>query len=269
MGALTVLLLAPVCVPSASGAPPASLPPGPPSVVVQSLTGGDEATDSIAVRLALVWPPGAGQATVDNGDGLAQTFAVADALDWQLAPLGATDASAARTVSVRFTGDGIPDAMTSDTIVLDTTAPRVPLQRLYQNGEGWFLALGAEDRGTGLRSIALLGRTGQPLQTLTVCVAGACAPRATEIFFTERARPRVARVTDAAGGSKVVTLVRRATHCSLASSSYPVFTADPGFYDCYRAGDRCRQHDGHFWRQSAYARCRAVGDVHRVVVVAS
>jgi hypothetical protein len=144
----------------------------------------------------------------------------------------------------------------------------LPIQRLFQNGKGWFLATEVEDRGTGVRSIALLGRTGAPITGLDVCALSLCPQTAAEAFFLKRARPRLARLTDAAGNAKAVKLVRRATTCSQEAGRYPVFTLDPGYYDCVEEGERCVRDDGHFWNRSAYVRCWQVDGKYRVVVVA-
>ena len=133
-----VLLLA---APGAPAGPAAALPPGEPSLTITTYAGGVDTTTSIQVRLLLVWPAGADQVVVTNGDGAAQTFPVADSLDWQLVPVAANAPAETKTVTVTFTGSGIASVVASDTILLDALAPRLPVQRLFQNGRGWFLAL--------------------------------------------------------------------------------------------------------------------------------
>jgi hypothetical protein len=265
LGCLALLLaLAPATPLLAAGA----LPAGPPSVVVQSLTGNVYTTTSISVRLVLTWPTGAEQVTVTNGDGAFQTFPVADTVEWQLAPLPPKTPAQDKAVTVTYTGPGIADVTLNDTILLDDQAPRLPDQRLFQNGKGWFLAARAEDAGAGVAAIALLGSTGQPIKGTVVCGAPLCPDTAPEAFFLKRARPRVARLTDAAGNTKAVQLVRRATRCSLTDQRFPVFTLAQGYYDCVQGGDRCRPDDGHFWNRSAYVRCLKTDGRYRVVVVA-
>jgi hypothetical protein len=249
--------------------PAAALPPGEPSLTITTYAGGVDATTSIQVRLLLVWPAGADQVVVTNGDGASQTFPVADSLDWQLVPVAPDRPAETKTVTATYTGPGLASVVTSDSILLDTLAPRLPVQRLFQNGRGWFLATRVEDRGSGVRSIALLGKTGAAITGVELCSSSLCPPVTDLPFFLKRARPRVARITDAAGNSKVVRLVRRATTCSQAGARYPVFTLEQGYYDCVRDGERCRPDDGHFWNRSAYARCRKVAGHYRVVVVAS
>jgi hypothetical protein len=242
----------------------AALPPGDASVAIQSYSGSIDTTTSIAVQLLLVWPDGADQVAVTNGDGVVQTFPVADALSWQLTPLAPTSPGDARTVTVTYSGPGI--AVTrSDTIVLDSKPPRLPVQRLFQNGQGWFLAVTAEDAGAGVSGMSLLGGTGAPITGLVVCSAALCPAETTQAFFLRKARPRVARLADAAGNVKAIGLARRSTHCSVANKRYPVFTLSPGYYECVRAGDRCKPDDGHFWNRSAYVRCREVDGRFRVV----
>ena len=248
--------------------PAAALPPGDPSVTIATYASAMDTTTTIQVRLLLVWPAGADQVAVTNGDGTSQTYAVADSLDWQLTPPTPKTPAETRTVTVTFTGPSVASVVRSDTILLDVRAPRLPVQRLFQNGKGWFLATQVEDRGSGVRSIALLGRTGAPITGLDVCALSLCPPTAVEAFFLKRARPRLARLTDAAGNAKAVQLVRRATTCPQDDGRYPVFTLDAGYYDCVEEGDRCRPDDGHFWNRSAYVRCREVDGKLRVVVVA-
>jgi hypothetical protein len=245
--------------------PVAALPTGDASVTVQSYTGNVDTTTSIAVQLLLVWPEGADHVVVTNGDGNAQTFAVADALGWQLVPLASTSPGENRTVTVTYTGPGIASVTRSDSILLDTKAPRLPVQRLFQNGKGWFLAATAEDDGAGVSGISLLGRTGAPIAGSVVCSAPLCGAQSTQAFFLRRARPRVARLTDAAGNTKAVQLVRRATRCDVADGTYPVFELADRYYDCVRAGQRCNPDDGHFWNRSAYVRCREVDGRFQVI----
>jgi hypothetical protein len=260
LGPLLLLALTPT-------APAVSLPAGEPSVTVVSLSGNQSTTTDIAVQLVLVWPSGAEQATVDNGPGTAsQTLLVADVVSWQLVPLGELEPGATRTVTVTFTGPSIAASSASDSIVLDTRPPRIPRQRLFPNGNGWFLAVRADDPGTGVRSVAVLGRTGQPLQTSGTCAADPCVTSTLQTYFARNARPRTVRVTDGAGNAKAKTLVRRATTCSAPDGRYPVFKATDRFYDCAEAGDRCNPDDGHFWNRSAYVRCRKVDGRYRVVV---
>ncbi len=261
LGPLTTAV--PAVVAAAEVAPAAA--PGAPAVTVQTYGGGTVTTTSIQVQLLLSWPAGADQAAVTNGDGTTQTFAVADVLDWQL--LSPTKAPAdTRTVTVTYTGPGLAPAAASDSILLDVRPPRLPVQRLFQNGKGWFLATEVEDRGAGVRGIALLGSTGAPITGTDVCSLALCPPIADVPFFLRTARPRVARLTDAAGNVKAVQLVRRATRCDLAEGEYPVFTMADRFYDCVQQGDRCRPDDGHFWNRSAYVRCRTVAGKRRVVL---
>ena len=236
--------------------PADALSAGDPSVSIATYSGATDATTSIQVRLLLVWPEGADSVQVTNGDGTTQTYAVADSLDWQLVPPASDAAAEIRTVTVTFTGPSIAGVVRSDTILVDMQAPRLPVQRLFQNGKGWFLASRIEDRGTGVGSIALLGSTGAPITGVDVCALTLCPPTADVPFFLKRARPRMARLTDAAGNAKAVRLVRRATSCAQDAGRYPVFTLADGYYDCVEAGDRCRQDDGHFWNRSAYVRCR-------------
>jgi hypothetical protein len=245
--------------------PAVALPAGEPSVTIATYAGATDATTSIQVQLLLVWPSGADHVSVTNGDGTSQSSSVVDSLGWQLVSPTPGTAAETRTVTVTYTGPGVA-VVSSDTILLDVQPPRLPVQRLFQNGKGWFLATEIEDRGTGVRSIALLGQSGAPIAGLDVCVLSLCPPTATEAFFLKRARPRLARLTDAAGSSKAVRLVRRATTCAQDAARYPVFTLDADYYDCVEAGDRCRQDDGHFWNRSAYVRCREVDGKFRVVV---
>jgi hypothetical protein len=261
LGSLALLL----ATTSVAPALPASSAPGEASVTVQNLAGGVDTTSDISVRLVLTWPAGADQVAVGNGDGTSQAYAVADVLDWQLTPVSTGQPAETKTVTVTYTGPGISVTTSSDSILLDTQRPQVPEQRLYQNGEGWFLAVRAEDAGTGIRSFALLGRTGQSITGRVVCSTPVCESPATEAIFLAKARPRLTRVVDGAGNAKVVQLVRRATRCSVADERYPVFTLGPRFHDCYSPGDRCRQEDGHFWNRSAYVRCRKVDGRFRVV----
>jgi hypothetical protein len=72
-------------------------------------------------------------------------------------------------------------------------------------------------------------------------------------------------LTDAAGNTKAVQLVRRATRCDAADGTYPVFELADRHYDCVRPGQRCNPDDGHFWNRSAYVRCREVDGRFRVV----
>jgi hypothetical protein len=262
LGLLTAALVSLPAAPS-SGA----LPVGEPAVTVVGLDGNSEATTGIVVQLQLVWPAGAEQVTVGNGDGGGQTLPVSDIVSWQLVPLADNEPAATRTVTVTYTGPSIPAATTSDFIVLDTRAPRIPRQRLFPNGDGWFLAVRAEDLGTGLRSIAVLGRNGSPLQTTATCVSAPCPTSTLQTYFADRARPRALRVTDGAGNAKAKSIVRRATTCSPPDGSFPVFKATDRFYDCVAKGDRCRRTDGHFWNRSAYVLCREVGGKFRVVVL--
>jgi len=269
VGLLALLLTAPALytAPSAT-AQEASRAVGEPSVTVVGLDGNAATTTSIVVQLQLVWPEGAEQVTVGNEDGGSQTLTVSDIVTWQLVPLAVGQPAATRTVSVTFTGPSIPATTRSDTIVLDSRVPRVPRQRLFANGDGWFLAVRADDAGTGLRTIAVLGRTGGPLQTTATCPAAPCPTSTLQTYFADRARPRAVRVTDGAGNAKVKNIVRRETTCSPREGSYPVFKATERFYDCVEKGDRCRRTDGHFWNRSAYVRCREVDGKFRVVVVA-
>jgi hypothetical protein len=246
-----------------------ALPVGEPSVTVVGLDGNAETTTSIVVQLRLVWPEGTEQVTVSNGDGTAQTLTVSDFVNWQLVPLAGQEPAATRTVTVTFTGASLPATTRSDTIVLDSYVPRVPLQRLFANGDGWFLAVRAEDAGTGVRSIAVLGRTGSPLQTTATCGSGPCPVSTLQTYFADRARPRAVRATDAAGNAKVKNVVRRPTTCSPPDGRFPVFKPTDRFYDCVEQGDRCRRTDGHFWNRSAYVRCRKVDGLFRVVVLPS
>jgi hypothetical protein len=247
-------------------APVGALPPGDPaSVSVQSYAGNPDTTTSIAVQLLLVWPDGADQVAVTNGDGVLQTFPVADSLSWQLASISSTSPGENRTVTVTYSGPAIAAVTRSDTILLDNKPPRLPVQRLFQNGKGWFLAATAEDGGAGVAGISLLGGTGAPITGLVVCSAPLCPARTTQAFFLRKARPRVARLTDAAGNVKAIGLVRRSTRCAVANERFPVFTLSPGYYDCVRPGDRCTLDDGHFWNRSAYVRCRPVAGKLRVV----
>ena len=269
-GLLTALL---VITPALYAAPPAAaqvigLPVGEPSVTVLGLDGNTETTSSLVVQLVLVWPAGADQVTVSNGDGSSQTMTVSDVVSWQLVPLAGEEPAATRTVTATFTGPSITATTRSDTIVLDSHVPRVPRKRLFANGDGWFLAVRAEDAGTGVRSIAVLGRTGSPLQTTATCVSGPCPTSTLQTYFADRARPRAIRATDAAGNAKVKTVFSRATTCSPRDGSFPVFKATDRFYDCVEQGDRCQRTDGHFWNRSAYVRCRKVAGKYRVVVVA-
>ena len=267
MRLLACCLLLPVLL--AAPGPAGALPPGDPaSVTVESLDADPITTASIQVQLLLVWPGGADQASVTNGDSTTRAFPVTDLVSWQLVPLADNEPAATRTVTVTFTGPAIPAATTSDSIVLDTRAPRVPRQRLLPNGDGWFLAVRAEDPGTGLRSIAVLGRNGSPLQTTSICVSAPCPTSTLQTYFADRARPRALLVTDGAGNPKAKNVVLRATTCSPPDGSFPVFKATDRFYDCVEHGDRCRRTDGHFWNRSAYVRCREVGGKFRVVVVA-
>jgi len=265
LGFLALLLATTSVATSALTAVPASSAPGAASVTVQNLAGGVDTTSDISVRLVLTWPAGADQVTVGNGDGTTQTYAVADVLGWQLTPVSTGQPAETKTVTVTYTGPGISPTTSGDSILLDTVAPRVPEQRLYQNGKGWFLAVRAEDAGTGLRGFALLGRTGQPITGRVVCSTPLCASPVTEAIFLAKARPRHVRVVDGAGNAKVVQLVRRATRCSIAEERYPVFTLGPRFHDCYSPGVRCHPDDGHFWNRSAYVRCREVDGRFRVV----
>ena len=73
-------------------------------------------------------------------------------------PPASNAAAETRTVTVTFTGPTIAGVVRSDTILVDMQAPRLPVQRLFQNGKGWFLASRIEDGGTGVGSIALLGQ---------------------------------------------------------------------------------------------------------------
>ena len=232
-------------------------PGQPPYVLITALDGDPDTTTSLVVQLHLNWPVGAEQVLVTNGDGLATTLALnASLMDWQLLPLEAGAAASTRTVTVTYRGPAIADATVADSIVLDSQPPRLPLQRLYANGKGWFLAMKAQDRGTGVQGIALLGSSGQPITGTVVCSASACPADAFKTFFTASARPRLARVTDAAGNSKAVTLVRRETTCHRERGSYPVFRGLRGGYDCFAEGARCSKSDSHYWHESAYARCR-------------
>jgi hypothetical protein len=250
----------------AAPGPADALSVGDPSVTIATYSGATDATTSIQVRLLLVRPEGADSVQVTNGDGITQTYAVADSLDWQLVPPASSAAAEIRTVTVTFTGPSIAGVVRSDTILVDMQAPRLPVQRLFQNGKGWFLASRIEDRGTGVRSIALLGSTGAPITGVDVCALTLCPATADVPFFLKRARPRMARLTDAAGNAKAVRLVRRATSCAQDAGRYPVFTLADGYYDCVEAGDHCRQDDGHFWNRSAYVRCREVDGRRRVIV---
>ncbi len=263
-----VTLLAVLVATAAPAVPVASaLPVGEPWVTVVGLDGNAETTTSIVVQLLLVWPEGTEQVTVSNGVGSAQTLTVSDVVNWQLVPLADQEPAATRTVTVTFTGASIPATTRSDTIVLDSHVPRVPLQRLYANGDGWFLAVRAEDAGTGVRSLAVLGRTGSPFQTTITCASGPCPASTLQTYFADRARPRAVRATDAAGNAKVKNVVRRPTTCSPPDGRFPVFKATDRFYDCVEQGDRCRRTDGHFWNRSAYVRCRKVEGRFRVVVL--
>ncbi len=254
-------------------APAASLPDrapalvaGAPSVEVVSLGGRTDATTSIAVNLALGWPAGADQVTVTNGDGAAATFPTTAELPWQLVPLPAQSVGATRTVTATYSGPGLAPITVSDSIVLDDRAPRLPKQRLYQNGRGWFLAASAEDAGSGVAVLAVLGGAGKPLQTFTWCAALPCATSVSVTHFFAKARPRQLRVTDVAGNAKVVHVARRATRCRTSRDEFAVFKPDGSHYDCVVPGRRCRPDDGHFWKQSAYVRCRQVHGEPKVVL---
>ena len=77
---------------------------GDPSVTIATYSGATDATTSIQVRLLLLRPEGADTVQVTNGDGITQTYAVADSLDWQLVPPASKSAAETRTVTVTFTG---------------------------------------------------------------------------------------------------------------------------------------------------------------------
>jgi hypothetical protein len=252
---LAAVAISPPAAQAASIDPPD--PGQPPYVVITALDGKPDTTTSLVVQLHLNWPAGAEQVLVTNGDGLVTTLTLnAPVVDWQLLPLAADTAADTRTVTVTYRGPAIADATVADDIVLDSQPPRLPLQRLYANGKGWFLALKAQDRGTGVQGIALLGSSGQPITGTVVCSSSACPADAFKTFFTASARPRLVRVTDAAGSSKALTLVRRETTCHRDRGSYPVFRGLRGSYDCFAEGARCSKSDSHYWRESAYARCR-------------
>ncbi len=257
----TVLALAAsaAVVPTAAGQAP-----GVPALTVQSFGGNNTTTASIQVQLLLTWPDGADHVVVTNGDGQSQTYPVSDVVTWQLLAPTPQSAGDTRTVTVTYSGPSVT-ATVSDSILLDVQPPRLPVQRLFQNGKGWFLATSAEDGGAGVRSIALLGSSGQPITGTDLCTLVLCPPTADEPFFLKSARPRFARLTDAAGNTKAVQLVRRATTCSTADESYPVFSMEDRYYDCVRVGQSCRPTDGHFWNRSAYVRCRKVDGRFRVV----
>jgi hypothetical protein len=253
-------VLAPLAL-TATGAavsfPAVALPAGEPSVTIAGIDGNQETTTGIAVQLSLVWPAGAEQVTVDNGPGTAtQTLPLADVVSWQLVPLGATEPGATRTVDVTFTGPSIGPTTVSDSIVLDSRPPRIPRQRLFPNGHGWFLAIRADDPGSGVRSVAVLGTAGQPLQSTVTCTTLPCPSSTLQTYFARRARPRTVRVTDGAGNAKATSVVRRATTCSPPAGRYPVFKPTDRFYDCVEVGDHCKPRDGHYWNRSAYVRCR-------------
>jgi hypothetical protein len=238
-------------------APALALPAGDASVTIVGIDGNRETTTGIAVQLSLVWPAGAEQVTVDNGPGTASlTLPVADVVSWQLVPLGATEPGATRTVDVTFTGPSIVPTTVSDSILLDSRPPRIPRQRLFPNGHGWFLAVRADDPGSGVRGVAVLGTAGKPLQSTVICTALPCPTTTLQTYFAKRARPRTVRVTDGAGNAKAKSVVRRATTCSPPDGRYPVFKPTDRFYDCVQVGDHCRPRDGHFWNRSAYVRCR-------------
>ena len=162
---------------------------GDPSVTIATYSGATDATASIQVQLLLVWPAGADQVTVTNGDGSSQTYAVADTVGWQLVPSHPQTPAQIRTVTVTYSGPGVAGVALSDTILLDMQAPRLPVQRLFQNGEGWFLA-------TGSRTAARCGQhraAGQQRASIAgvdVCGATLCPATAPEAFFLKRARPR-------------------------------------------------------------------------------
>lgn len=247
-------------------APATGLPAGEPaSVTIQSYAGNQVTSNDIEVQLLLTWPAGADHVQVGNGDGSTQTLAVADVVSWQLVPLPSTSAGATRTVTVTFTGADLAPVTVSDDILLDTKPARLPVQRLFQNGKGWFLGAQPEDDGAGVSAIALLGSTGQPLTGQVLCSATLCDHQATVTFFLDHVRPRQARITDAAGNAKAVRLVRRTTRCDVTAASYPVFKPADRFYDCVRPGQRCTPDDGHYWNRSDYVRCRKVAGRFRVV----
>ncbi len=247
------------------GCPPGPTPPTAESYVrVSSLTGNADTTNDLAVRLALSWPAGAQRAWIATDGGVAVSLPVAAAVDWQLPPVPAHQPQAVRTVTVTYRGPGIADTTRTDSIVLDTQAPRVPLQRLFDNGKGWFVVVNAGDLGTGLARILLLSRRATSMKEKVVCQAIPCASSTAQVFFT-RLRPGNVRVTDAAGNAKAVRLVRRATSCSPRAGEYPVFEGLKGGYDCYSAGDRCTPDDGHYWNKSGYVRCRKLAGRFRVV----
>jgi hypothetical protein len=131
----------------------------------------------------------------------------------------------------------------------------VPRQRLYNDGDGWILALKAQDRGTGVASVALLTKTGKGLGKVIVCAKANCPETTRQVFTSKKKRPRFAQIIDAAGNPKVVKLVRRATACS-TPPQYLVLKGNHGDYDCFKEHDECSKTDGHLWSLSLYVRCR-------------
>ncbi len=248
-------------VPAASpynGCPAGPTPPQPPPayVVITGLDGDVDNTNTIAVKLNLNWPQGAQNADITNGDGTFQTVTLGpESIDWQLRPLSGSAPSESRLVSVTYRGPGISNSNVVDAITLDTKPPALAHQRLYNDGDGWILALKAQDRGTGVASVALLTKAKKGLGKVTVCAKSNCPENTRQVLTSKKKKPRFARIVDAAGNPKVVKLVPRATACS-TPPQYLVLKGNHGDYDCFKERDECSKTDGHLWSLSLYVRCR-------------
>jgi hypothetical protein len=253
--------------PPFNGCPAGPVPPDPantPYVVIESLTGDLYSTPTRKVRLRLNWPKGTTSALISNRNTQTKTLTVSDVLTWRLR--GAKHPTV-RGVRVRFRGPHVPDVIVGDTIELDPNPPDVPVAVLLRSDEGWYVALRAEDQGTGVSKVAVLSEEKHTLDEETVCTLRQCAEDVDVALTAMFWRPAFLQVTDPAGNVQVLPLkVTTAASIDCAYSLVP-YRKPPSDLRCVKLGQRCgRLKPLLQWWVSPDVRCRAVdGEHYRVV----
>jgi hypothetical protein len=250
-----------------SGCPAGPVPPDPantPYVVIESLTGDAYSTPRRKVRLRLNWPKGTVSALISNPSARTKTRTVADVVTWRLR---AAKHPANRGVRVRFRGPHVPDVIVGDSIELDPTPPEVPVAVLLASGEGWYIGVHAEDRGTGVSAVAVLDEGRQPIEDEQVCTLDQCEDDVDIAFSTLFRLPAFIQVTDPSGNVSVEPLEKATAASTNCADSLVPYRSPPSHLACVRVTQRCGVLKPLLrWWVSPEVRCRRLdGETYRVV----
>jgi hypothetical protein len=258
-----------------NGCPPGPAPPfpnSPPEVVITSLDGNPQNTNSTAVILQLNWRQGEQEALVSNGEviGDAKRIPLAPQVNWTLAPALKSET---RQVKVTFLGPGGLEDARDDIITLDVVKPTVRRYLLIDDetrsqgvrpaaSAGWYLGLDLTDDKSGVRRVEVLDARRRTLASRDLCGRAAQCPLKVLRPLVGRGRPKYLRTRDDAGNVRTKALAHSRVKCYVM---VPVAGRRYG-YDCFRPGQSCRTiRRRYVWAASAPIRlsCNRRGRITR------